>query len=56
MVALIVAGLALVVEVFQFVLGLGRVASVDDILLNTLGALVASVASVAWWRSRLGPD
>jgi hypothetical protein len=56
MVALIVAGLALVVEVFQFVLDLGRVASVDDILLNTLGALVASVASVAWWRSRRGPD
>lgn len=56
MVALIVAGLALVVEVFQFVLDLGRVASVDDILLNTLGALIACVASVAWWRSRRGPD
>ena len=54
-VALIVAGLSLAVEVLQFVLDIGRVASVDDILLNAGGAVVACVASVAWWRSRRGP-
>ena len=54
-VALIVAGLSLAVEVLQFVLDIGRVASVDDILLNVAGAVVACVASVAWWRSRRGP-
>jgi glycopeptide antibiotics resistance protein len=51
-VALVLAGLSLFFEVLQFTLQLGRVASVDDILLNTVGAVLAALASVRWWRSR----
>lgn len=51
-VALVVASLSLLFEVLQFALQLGRVASVDDILLNTVGAVLAALASVRWWRSR----
>jgi glycopeptide antibiotics resistance protein len=51
-VALVVAGVSLLVEVLQFTLQLGRVSSVDDILLNTAGAVLAAFASVRWWRSR----
>lgn len=51
-VALVVAGSSLLVELLQFTLRLGRVSSVDDILLNTLGAVLAALASARWWRSR----
>jgi len=51
-VALVVASLSLLFEVLQFTLRLGRVASVDDILLNTVGAVLAALASARWWRSR----
>ena len=51
-VALVVASLSLLFEVLQFTLRLGRVTSVDDILLNTLGAVLAALASRRWWRSR----
>ncbi|MEN9621172.1 MAG: hypothetical protein RL499_1365 [Actinomycetota bacterium] len=51
-VALVAAGLSVVVEVLQFVLQLGRVSSVDDVLINALGAALASLLSVRWWRAR----
>lgn len=54
-VAFLTAALSLTIEVLQFVLDIGRVASIDDILLNTAGAVVACVASIRWWRSRRGP-
>lgn len=51
-VAGIVAGLSVVVEVLQFVFQLGRVSSIDDVLVNTIGAVLASLLSARWWRSR----
>ncbi|RXZ73000.1 VanZ family protein [Agromyces albus] len=51
-VAVVVASSSLLVEVLQFTLRLGRVSSVDDILLNTAGAVLAALASARWWRSR----
>lgn len=53
-VALAAAGLSVVVETLQFVLQLGRVSSIDDVLINALGAALASLLSMRWWRSR--PD
>lgn len=43
------AGAALV-ETAQFAFGTGRVASVDDVLLNAVGALLGALASRRWWR------
>jgi hypothetical protein len=40
------------VETLQWTLHLGRVASVDDVLVNTVGALLAALCSRPWWRSR----
>lgn len=40
------------IETTQYVLPLGRVASVDDVLLNTAGAGVAALVSLPWWRER----
>lgn len=51
-VALVVTSLSLLFEVLQFTMRLGRVASIDDILLNTVGAVLAALASARWWRSR----
>jgi hypothetical protein len=51
-VALVAAGLSVVVETLQFVLQLGRVSSIDDVLINALGAALASLLSIRWWRSR----
>lgn len=52
-IALVAAGLSLFVEALQHTLQLGRVASIDDILVNTAGAVLASLASARWWRSRV---
>lgn len=41
---------AALVEIAQFAFGTGRVASVDDVLLNALGALLGALASRRWWR------
>ncbi len=51
-VALVVAGLSVIVEALQFVLRLGRVSSIDDVLINAVGAALASLLSVRWWRAR----
>jgi hypothetical protein len=41
---------SVVVEVTQYALDLGRVSSVDDVLLNALGAMLAGLASRRWWQ------
>ncbi|MFD5517490.1 VanZ family protein [Streptomyces sp. NPDC127066] len=46
------AGCSVLVEVAQYVLWLDRVSSVDDVLVNATGALLAGLASRRWWRTR----
>jgi hypothetical protein len=43
------AAAALAVETLQYALDLGRVWSVDDVLLNSTGAGLAGAASRRWW-------
>ncbi|MEU4689126.1 VanZ family protein [Actinoplanes sp. NPDC023714] len=45
------AGCSVVVEVAQYVLRLDRVSSVDDVLVNAAGAMLAGMASRRWWRT-----
>ncbi|MEW2494358.1 VanZ family protein [Streptomyces nodosus] len=40
------------VEALQFALAVGRVSSVDDVLLNVAGALLGALSTRPWWRSR----
>ncbi|HEX6500996.1 MAG TPA: VanZ family protein [Micromonosporaceae bacterium] len=42
------------IESMQYLLNLGRVSSVDDVLVNTAGAAIAALCSRPWWRAR--PD
>jgi glycopeptide antibiotics resistance protein len=52
-VLLAAAGVSAVVEGLQYALDLGRVSSVDDVLVNALGAgLAAALSKVVWPRSR----
>ncbi|WGL50975.1 VanZ family protein [Nocardioides sp. BP30] len=44
------AACSALIETAQYVLPLGRVASVDDVLLNTAGAGLAAVLTWPWWR------
>lgn len=44
------ASCSILIEVAQYVLQLDRVSSVDDVLLNTAGAVLAALASRHWWR------
>ncbi|OEJ35108.1 VanZ family protein [Streptomyces subrutilus] len=48
------AGCSVLVETAQYVLRLDRVSSVDDVLVNAAGALLAGLASRRWWRTRAG--
>ncbi|MBB5871205.1 hypothetical protein F4553_004584 [Allocatelliglobosispora scoriae] len=50
--ALLGFGGAALVELTQFGLRLGRVSSVDDVLLNGGGMVLAAVLSRRWWASR----
>ncbi|ROR44859.1 VanZ family protein [Kitasatospora cineracea] len=43
---------SVLVETAQYVLRLDRVSSVDDVLLNAVGAALAALASRRWWRRR----
>jgi hypothetical protein len=45
------AGCSVLVETAQYVLRLDRVSSVDDVLVNAVGAVLAALASRHWWRS-----
>ncbi|MFE6222783.1 VanZ family protein [Streptomyces sp. NPDC057854] len=44
------AGCSVLVETAQYVLRLDRVSSVDDVLVNAAGAVLAGLASRSWWR------
>ncbi|MGW7609525.1 VanZ family protein [Streptomyces sp. NPDC054766] len=44
-------GCSVLVETAQYVLWLDRVSSVDDVLVNTVGAALAALASRRWWRT-----
>ncbi|OQR64569.1 VanZ family protein [Streptomyces maremycinicus] len=46
------AGCSVLVETAQYVLRLDRVSSVDDVLVNAVGAGLAGLASRRWWRTR----
>jgi VanZ like protein len=45
------AGCSLLVEIAQYVFQLDRVSSVDDVLVNAAGAVLAALASRRWWRT-----
>ncbi|WRZ89055.1 VanZ family protein [Streptomyces sp. NBC_01007] len=44
-------GCSVLVETAQYVLWLDRVSSVDDVLVNAAGAVLAALASRRWWRT-----
>ncbi|GAA2605302.1 VanZ family protein [Paractinoplanes durhamensis] len=44
------AGCSVLVEIAQYVFQLDRVSSVDDVLVNAAGAVLAGLASRRWWR------
>ncbi|MGW0515904.1 VanZ family protein [Crossiella sp. NPDC003009] len=48
-------GCSVLIEAGQYVLRLDRVSSVDDVLLNTAGAVLAALASRRWWRATASP-
>jgi hypothetical protein len=43
------------VEALQWLLDLGRVTSIDDVLVNAAGAGLASLASRRWWAAHAEP-
>lgn len=43
---------SVLVESLQYLLDLGRVSSVDDVLLNAAGAALAGLLSRPWWAGR----
>jgi hypothetical protein len=45
-------GASTLIEVLQYVLMLDRVSSVDDVLLNASGAVIAAALSSPWWARR----
>ncbi|MFJ2746424.1 VanZ family protein [Streptomyces sp. NPDC087297] len=45
------AGSSALIETAQYVLQLDRVSSVDDVLVNAAGAVLAGLASRRWWRT-----
>ncbi|WP_327044950.1 VanZ family protein [Microbispora sp. NBC_01189] len=55
-VAAVAATASLTVEILQYVLRLGRVSSVDDVILNTAGAVLAALATRRWWMPKRTAD
>ena len=45
------AGCSALIEIAQYVLRLDRVSSIDDVLVNAAGAVLAALASRRWWRT-----
>ncbi|KAA8888975.1 VanZ family protein [Nocardia colli] len=43
------AAASIAVETLQYVLAIGRHSSIDDVLLNAVGALLAGILSRPWW-------
>ncbi|ETK31524.1 VanZ family protein [Microbispora sp. ATCC PTA-5024] len=54
-VAAVAATASLTVEILQYALRIGRVSSVDDVILNTAGAVLAALATRRWWARPPGP-
>jgi glycopeptide antibiotics resistance protein len=54
-VAAVAAAASVTVEVLQHALSLGRVSSIDDVVLNTAGAVLAACAGKRWARKRPAP-
>lgn len=54
-VLLVAAAGSATVEVLQYALDLGRVSSVDDVLVNALGGALAACCSRPWWRVAVLP-
>ncbi|MER7130289.1 VanZ family protein [Streptosporangium saharense] len=52
-VAIVAAGASCAVELLQYGLLLGRVSSVDDVLVNTAGAVLAAMVTRRWWAPRV---
>ena len=46
------AGCSVLIETAQYVLQLDRVSSVDDVLVNATGAVLAALVARRWWRTR----
>ncbi|UQW99662.1 VanZ family protein [Streptomyces sp. RerS4] len=46
------AGCSILIETAQYALRLDRVSSVDDVLVNATGAVLAGLASRRWWRTK----
>jgi hypothetical protein len=49
---LLAAVSAILIEALQWVLAIGRVSSLDDVLVNTAGAVLAAACSRRWWAGR----
>ncbi|MEV0379211.1 VanZ family protein [Nonomuraea sp. NPDC050643] len=52
-VAAVAAAFSVLVEVLQYTLRLGRFSSVDDVLLNTTGAVIFALVTRRWWADRI---
>ncbi|MEU0564471.1 VanZ family protein [Nonomuraea sp. NPDC005983] len=52
-VAAVAAACSVTVETLQYVLRLGRASSIDDVIINTLGAVLAALITRRWWASRI---
>ncbi|QYC45698.1 VanZ like family protein [Nonomuraea coxensis DSM 45129] len=52
-VAAVAAAFSVLVEVLQLALRLGRFSSVDDVLLNTAGAVIFALVTRRWWAGRI---
>lgn len=52
-VAAVAATASIVLETLQYVLRLGRYSSVDDVLINTMGAVLAALVTRRWWARRI---
>ena len=46
------AGCSVLIETAQYALRLDRVSSVDDVLVNASGAVLAALASRRWWATK----
>jgi hypothetical protein len=52
--AAVSAAASVTIELLQYVLDLGRVTSVDDVLMNTAGALLGALLTRRWWARGFG--
>lgn len=52
-VAAVAAAFSVIVEALQYALRLGRFSSVDDVLLNTAGAVIFALVTRRWWAVRI---